>query len=50
LPIAILAVILVAPHGLAAYATEVAREAADQIIPINPLTTGAWEWAPWARS
>jgi len=43
MPIAILAMILIAPHGLAAYATEVAREAADQIIPINPITTGAWD-------
>ena len=43
LPIAILAVILIAPHGLAAYATEVAREAVDRIIPIDPATTGAWD-------
>ncbi|HEX2754730.1 MAG TPA: LCP family protein, partial [Candidatus Limnocylindrales bacterium] len=43
LPIALLAVVLVAPHGFAAYATEVAREATDQIIPIDPTTTGAWD-------
>ena len=43
LPVAILAVVLIAPQGFAAYATEVAREAADQIIPVDPITTGAWD-------
>jgi hypothetical protein len=42
LPVALLAMVLVLPQGLAAYATEVAREATDQIIPNEPLTTGAW--------
>jgi len=43
LPIAILAVVLIAPQAFAAYATEVAREATDQIIPIDPTTAGAWD-------
>ena len=43
LPIAVLVVLLIAPQAFAAYATEVAREAADQIIPIDPTTAGAWD-------
>ena len=43
LPVALLAVILIVPQGFAAYATEAAREAADQIIPNEPPTTGAWD-------
>src|SRR5438309_4881276 len=43
LPVAILAVVLVVPHVYAGYATEVAREEADRVIPINPVTVGAWQ-------
>ena len=43
LPIGVLAAILLVPQAFAGYATEVAREAADQIIPVAPLTTGAWD-------
>ena len=43
IPIALLAVVLIVPHAFVAYATEVAREAADEIIPIDPTTTGAWD-------
>ncbi len=42
LPVAVLAVILIVPHVYAGYATEVAREEADRVIPINPVTAGAW--------
>jgi LCP family protein required for cell wall assembly len=42
LPMVLLALILVVPHGFVAYATEVASEEADRVIPINPTTTGAW--------
>jgi polyisoprenyl-teichoic acid--peptidoglycan teichoic acid transferase len=42
LPVALLAVVLVVPHVYAGYATEVAREEADRVIPINPVTAGAW--------
>lgn len=42
LPVALLALVLIVPQGLAAYATEVAREATDQIIPNEPDTIGAW--------
>jgi LCP family protein required for cell wall assembly len=41
-PVAALAAILLVPHVYAAYATEVAREEADRVIPIAPITTGAW--------
>lgn len=42
LPIAALAAVLLVPHAYAGYATEVAREEADRVIPITPTTTGAW--------
>jgi hypothetical protein len=41
LPVAALAMILIVPHVYAGYATEVAREEADRVIPINPVTAGA---------
>ncbi len=43
LPIALLGVILIAPHAYAGYVTEVAREEADRVIPENPTTAGAWQ-------
>ncbi len=43
LPIALLAVVLIAPHAYAGYVTEVAREEADRVIPENPTTAGAWQ-------
>ncbi|MDQ3128098.1 MAG: hypothetical protein M3Q66_06520, partial [Chloroflexota bacterium] len=43
LPVALLALVLIVPQSLAAYATETAREAADQIIPNEPETVGAWD-------
>ncbi len=46
LPVAILAIVLIAPAAFAGYATEVAREEADRVIPINPVTAGAWRPLP----
>jgi polyisoprenyl-teichoic acid--peptidoglycan teichoic acid transferase len=43
LPVAALAAILIVPQAFAGFATEVAREEADRIIPIDPTTTGAWQ-------
>jgi LCP family protein required for cell wall assembly len=42
LPVAALAAILIVPHVGAAYVTEVAREEAENVIPENPTTAGAW--------
>ena len=46
LPVALLAAVLVVPQAYAGIATEVAREEADRVIPIAPITTGAWRPAP----
>ena len=43
LPMALLAVVLIVPQGFVAYGTEVAREEADKVIPIDPTTAGAWD-------
>jgi polyisoprenyl-teichoic acid--peptidoglycan teichoic acid transferase len=43
LPVALLAVVLLVPHAYAGYVTEVAREEADRVIPIDPTTAGAWQ-------
>jgi len=42
-PVAVLAVILLVPHAYAGYVTEVGREEADRVIPIDPTTAGAWQ-------
>jgi LCP family protein required for cell wall assembly len=42
LPMALLAVLLVAPHAFAGYVTEVAREEAENVIPETPTTAGAY--------
>ena len=46
LPVALLAAVLVVPQAYAGIATEVAREEADRVIPIAPVTTGAWRPSP----
>jgi len=43
LPIALLGVVLIAPHAYAGYVTEVAREEAENVIPESPTTTGAYQ-------
>jgi LCP family protein required for cell wall assembly len=42
LPVVALAVLLIVPQAYAGILTEVAREEADRIIPVEPQTTGAW--------
>jgi hypothetical protein len=42
LPMALLTVLLVAPHAYAGYVTEVAREEAENVIPETPTTAGAY--------
>ena len=49
LPIAALAVLLIVPQALAGYATNVAREVSDEIIPVNPETVGAWNPKAYAE-
>lgn len=49
LPVALLAVVLIVPQAFAGYATEVAREETDRVIPIAPTTTGAWRPSPSAQ-
>lgn len=42
LPVALLAVVLIVPQAFAGALTETAREVADEVIPNQPVTTGAW--------